>query len=55
VVLLIKPLAADIASGTEPRPASPVRRVLGRRNFRLLWGGQAISLLGDQFFLIALP
>jgi MFS family permease len=25
------------------------------RNFRLLWIGQAISLLGDQFFMIALP
>jgi hypothetical protein len=25
------------------------------RNFRLLWGGESISLLGDQFYLIALP
>lgn len=25
------------------------------RNFRLLWIGEAISLLGDQFYLIALP
>lgn len=25
------------------------------RNFRLLWVGQCISLLGDQFYLIALP
>ncbi len=29
--------------------------VLANRNFRLLWGGEAISLLGDQFYLIALP
>jgi MFS family permease len=29
--------------------------VLRRRNFRLLWVGEGISLLGDQFFLIALP
>lgn len=25
------------------------------RNFRLLWIGQGISVLGDQFYLIALP
>jgi len=25
------------------------------RNFRLLWGGEAISLLGDQFYMVALP
>src|SRR4029450_6119957 len=25
------------------------------RNFRLLWIGESISLLGDQFYLIALP
>jgi MFS family permease len=29
--------------------------VLRIRNFRLLWLGQGISLLGDQFYLIALP
>ena len=38
------------------RPAgSPMRRVLQIRNFRLLWLGQGTSLLGDQFYLIALP
>ena len=25
------------------------------RNFRLFWLGESASLLGDQFFLIALP
>lgn len=25
------------------------------RNFRLLWAGESISLLGDQFYLVALP
>src|SRR5260221_4165975 len=28
---------------------------LSVRNFRLLWIGESISLLGDQFYLIALP
>jgi predicted MFS family arabinose efflux permease len=34
---------------------SPLAALLGVRNFRLLWIGEAISLLGDQFHLIALP
>lgn len=33
------------------KPASP----LSNRNFRLLWIGESISLLGDQFYMIALP
>src|SRR5258708_27683531 len=33
------------------KPASP----LSVRNFRLLWIGESISLLGDQFYMIALP
>jgi hypothetical protein len=33
---------------------SPVN-VLRMRNFRLLWIGEGISLLGDQFYMIALP
>jgi MFS family permease len=28
---------------------------LSVRNFRLLWIGESISLLGDQFYMIALP
>lgn len=36
------------------RGASPLV-LLRNRNFRLLWVGEAISLLGDQFYLIALP
>ena len=31
------------------------KNVLQNLNFRLLWIGEAISLLGDQFYLIALP
>jgi hypothetical protein len=34
--------------------ASPMS-VLRIRNFRLLWIGEGISLLGDQFYMIALP
>ena len=29
--------------------------ILRNRNFRLLWIGEGISLLGDQFYMIALP
>lgn len=29
--------------------------ILRIRNFRLLWIGEGISLLGDQFYMIALP
>ncbi len=33
---------------------NPMRRVLGLRNFRLLWIGQATSLIGDHFHFIAI-
>ena len=36
-----------------PRPS--VRDVFRLRNFKLLWLGEAVSLIGDQFYLIALP
>ena len=49
-------------------PDPPVKRSLGRyarsltawqilakRDFRLLWLGQSVSILGDQFYLVALP
>ncbi|MFC2968643.1 MFS transporter [Acidimangrovimonas pyrenivorans] len=41
---------------TEPsaRP-NPMRRVIALRDFRLLFGGTSLSLLGDQFALIATP
>ena len=32
-----------------------VRDVIGNRNFRLLCVGEGISLVGDQFYYIALP
>ncbi len=34
---------------------NPMAQVLGHRDFRLLWLGQATSLIGDQFALIAMP
>lgn len=36
------------------RAGNPMRRVLRQRNFRLLWIGQATSLLGDHFHFIAI-
>ena len=30
-------------------------QMLARRDFRLLWLGQSVSILGDQFYLVALP
>jgi MFS family permease len=37
----------------QPKPSAST--VLKNYNFRLLWIGQTTSLLGDQFFLIAMP
>ena len=51
----------EIAHVTGQLPAKTDRRfgtlgaVLHVRNFRLLWIGQGISVLGDQFYMIALP
>ena len=28
---------------------------LAGRDFRLLWLGQSVSILGDQFYIVALP
>jgi MFS family permease len=39
---------------TESR-TTPYREVLGNRNFRLLWIGEGVSVLGDHFYMIALP
>jgi MFS family permease len=40
-----------VVEASVQKPASP----FSVRNFRLLWIGEGISLLGDQFYLIALP
>jgi MFS family permease len=47
----------DTAAHSETPPAWPAlaRNPFGVRDFRLLWIGEAVSSLGDQFALIALP
>ena len=47
-------LAESQRAGDDNQGASPLA-VLKSRNFRLLWLGEAISMLGDQFYMIALP
>src|SRR5688572_4114084 len=37
------------------RKTRPFSEVLGNRDFRLLWIGEGISVLGDHFCMIALP
>jgi MFS family permease len=38
-----------------PKIPHPMKVVLKNRNLRLLWIGEALSVLGSQFYLIALP
>ncbi len=40
---------------TSPAPSSTRAALFADRNFRWLFGGAAVSLLGDQFTLVALP
>jgi MFS family permease len=40
---------------TQAQTKPTLAKVLGNANFRLLWIGQGTSLLGDQFFMIAVP
>jgi MFS family permease len=40
---------------TQTKKTNPFREVLGNRNFRLLWIGEGVSVLGDHFYMIALP
>ncbi len=43
------------AAGATPSPAPAKRHPLRTRHFRNVWLGATISLLGDQFYLVALP
>ncbi len=45
-------------SADAPAPINPLRsfiELLRLRNFRLLWIGEGVSVMGDQFYSIALP
>jgi hypothetical protein len=42
-------------TATQSKTRNPMEAVMASRNFRLLWIGQGTSLLGDQFYLIAMP
>jgi hypothetical protein len=44
-----------VSLDTKPETKVSPMNVLRIRNFRLLWIGEGISLLGDQFYMIALP
>ena len=45
-----------MVAGALPHAVSaPALHPLRERNFRMLWAGSAISLAGDQFYLVALP
>lgn len=50
--------STEAIAQTPAHPASGRKkwiRLLANRNFRLLWLGENVSLLGDQFYFIALP
>jgi len=47
-------------NATASNPAAPAQQTnflapLKVRNFRLLWTGETVSVLGDQFYMVALP
>jgi MFS family permease len=43
-----------MAAASVPQPAAR-ERVLSNAKFRLLWIGNTVSLVGDQFYLVAMP
>jgi MFS family permease len=45
----------SVLTSTQSKTRNPMAAVMASRNFRLLWIGQGTSLLGDQFYLIAMP
>src|SRR5215470_7724411 len=55
--LTAAPVVDDPAesSGAGAAPAARAEVPTARRDFRFLWAGQSLSLVGDQFMLVALP
>jgi predicted MFS family arabinose efflux permease len=51
----VNKMSETLALDTKPEKRVSPADVLRIHNFRLLWIGEGISLLGDQFYLIALP
>src|SRR5215471_2771859 len=47
--------AALTSTQAQAKTRNPMAVVMASRNFRLLVVGQGTSLLGDQFYLIAMP
>ena len=45
----------SLPSSQAPSPSEHAAPLWRQRNFRLLWGGQSISLLGSQVTTVALP
>ncbi len=52
---LIKPDDSPDGQTPESPDEGPKKSLFRSRNFLLLWLGEAISLIGDQFHLVALP
>ena len=48
-------MASKAAPVSEDSSSQQFIHPLQVRDFRLLWIGESVSLLGDQFYLIALP
>ena len=50
--MLIRKLVMNTVAKSS-KPINPMAHVLRHRDYRLLWLGQATSLIGDQFAMIA--
>src|SRR5262245_12382591 len=44
-----------VSESPKPSPAPSLMSAVKVRDFRLVWAGESISLLGDQFYMVALP
>lgn len=51
----LQQIACEAGAGRRPGISFRFAQILRNRNFRLLWTGESVSLLGNQFFLVALP